>query len=224
MDQVTLQAGKRDEVGSRPARRLRRTGLVPAVVYGTDLAPLRVTVAGRDLNTAFRTEAGLNALFNLELDGESVLTVAREIQRHPVRGDITHLDFVKVSLDVAIQADVGIDLIGTPVGVREEEGVVEQISMTIAVRALPTEIPSSFELDIDLLNIGDTLKVSDLPAIEGVEILDDGERPIVTILAPRKIEEEVPEVDLEGLELEEGEELPEGEEAAEGEDAEAEGE
>ena len=224
MDQVTLQANKRDEVGTRPARRLRRTGLVPAVVYGKDAPTLLVTVAGRELNSAFRTEAGLNALFNLDLEGESVLTVAREIQRHPVRGDITHLDFIKVSLDVAIEADVHVDLIGIPVGVREEEGVVEQISMTITVRALPTEIPSSIELDIEALNIGDTLKVADLDAVEGVEILDDEERPIVTILAPRKIEEEVPEVDLEGLELEEGEEPPEGEEGDEAEGDEAEGE
>ena len=209
MDQVTLQVGTRDERGTRAARRMRREGLVPAIVYGKDRDPVSVTVASHALSAALRTEAGLNAVINLDVDGDGVLTVAREIQRHPVRGHITHLDFIKVSLDEEIQADVAIEFLGTPIGVLEEGGVAETVATSVLIRALPTEIPSSIEMDIEPLAIGDTLKISDLPVIEGVEYLEDAERPIVTILAPRKIEEEEPEEDLEGRELAEGEEAPE---------------
>jgi len=212
MDQVTLQADKREAAGTRPARRLRRAGHVPAVVYGKGLDPVHVSVATRDLYGVLHTAAGLNALINLEVDGDAVLTVAREIQRHPVRGDITHLDFIEVSLDVAIQADVAIEFIGVPAGVREEGGVMETIETTVSIRALPNEIPASIGLDIEELNIGDIMKIADLPILEGVEYVDDPERAIVSILAPRKIEEE--EVaEEEGLELAEGEGAPEAEAA-----------
>jgi large subunit ribosomal protein L25 len=199
---VTLSADSRTESGSRPARRMRRTGRVPAIVYGRGLDPLSVSVSSRELYSALHTEAGANAILSVEVDGdEPVLTVAREIQRHPVRGDITHLDLIKVSLDVAIEAEVSIEYVGTPLGVREEAGIVETIATSVMIEALPTAIPSSIPLDISDLNIGDTLKVEDLPATEGVTLLDEPDRPLVTVLAPRLIEEE--EVVLEGEELEE---------------------
>ncbi len=213
MDQVTLSASPRLEAGSRPARRLRRSGFVPAVVYGRDMEPLPVNVATRDLFAALRTEAGLNAVISLEVDGTAVLTVAREIQRHPVRGDITHLDFIKVSLDEEIQAEVNLDFVGTPPGVTEDGGVVEAIETSVTIRALPTQVPSSIEVDISELRLGDTIKFGDLPAIEGVEYLDEEDRPVVTVLIPRVVEEEVPEEELE--EELEGEEAVEGEAAAE---------
>lgn len=230
MDQVTLRAEPRTESGSRPARRLRREGLIPAVVYGSDLDTLQVQVASRDLFSVLHTESGLNALINLEVDGgETLLTVAREIQRHPVRGDITHLDFINIALDVAIEADVGVEYVGEPLSVQEGEGFVETIESSVLVSALPMEIPAGIQVDIGHLEIGDTLLVSDLPQIEGVEYLDDPERPLITVIIPRIEEEPEPEVDeLEEL-LEEGEEgeegeAPEGEEgAADEESAEEEG-
>ena len=216
MDQVTLRADVRTEKGSRPAKRLRREGLVPAVVYGRGTDTISVIVSRRDLYGALHTEAGANALINLEVEGgDSVLTVAREIQRHPVRGEIAHLDFIKVSLDEAIQAEVGIEFVGEPVGVREDGAVVESIEVSVVIEALPTEIPSSIQLDISEMNVGDTLTIGDLPALEGVLYVDDEERPLVSVLVPRIVEEE-PEV-IEGLEEFEGE-LPEGAEA-DGEDA-----
>lgn len=224
MDQVTLRAEPRTEIGTRPARRLRRDGRIPAVVYGRGSESLSVTVASRDLFSVLHTEAGLNALINVELDGgDSVLTVAREIQRHPVRGDITHLDFIKVALDEAIQADVGVEYTGIPVGVQSDGGFVETIAATVSISALPTEIPAGIEVAIDELGIGDTLKVSDLPEIEGVEYLDDPDQPLVTVLLP-KIEEEPEVEEIEG-ELAEGEEPEDGEAAGgEGEETSDDGE
>ena len=211
MQQETLRAVKRDEKGSRPARRMRREGLVPAVVYGAKLETLSISVDQRELIATLRTEAGLNALINVVVEGgDEVLAVAREIQRDPVRGDITHLDLIEVSLDIAIEAEVHIDYVGTPRGVREEDGFVEAIETTVAIRALPTAIPSSIEVDINDLGIYETLKVADLPAIEGVTYTTDPNRPLVTVLPPTAEEELEPEP-VEGMELEEGE-VPEGDE------------
>ena len=219
MEQVTLSAKPRAEFGTRPSRRLRREGKVPATVYGKNADAKSITVDGRELYTALHTEAGRNALLNVEIDGdESVLAVAREVQRHPVRGDVIHLDLIQISLDEAISAEVGVEYIGTPIGVREDGGFVEAIATTVNISALPTAIPSSIVVDIENMATGDTLKVSDLPEIEGVEYTDDVDRPLVTVLLPRVEEEEevLTEYDEDGEPIEpvaEGDEEG-GEEAA----------
>lgn len=218
MDQITLRANERTEAGSRPARRLRRAGLVPASIYGRGMEARSVTVDRKELFSALHTEAGLNALINVEVEGgEALLTVAREIQRHPVRGEISHLDFIRVALDEAIEADVTLEPQGIPIGVYQDGGFVEAIATTVSISALPMAIPTSIEYDIAELYIGDSIKVADLPQIEGVEYLDEPDRPVLAVLAPRVEEELEP---LEGEEIE-GEEI-EGEEGAEdGEEGEA---
>ncbi len=190
MQQETLQATKRVESGSRAARRLRRDGRVPGVVYGTTVDTQPVHVSSRDLYAVLHTEAGLNAIIELDVDGEPVLTVAREVQRHPVRGEIEHLDFIEVRMDQEIQAEVGVVYTGTPVGVRDEGGIVETIENSVTISALPTAIPSSIEVAIDHLSIGDTLKGADLPAIDGVTYDIDEEAPLLTVVVPAAIVEE----------------------------------
>ena len=221
MDQVSLTVAPRGEHGTRPARRMRRDGFIPAVVYGRGLDPLHVTVAHRALTNALKTEAGLNALINVEVDGgDTVLTVAREIQRHPVRGHITHLDFIKVSLDETIQAEVGLEFVGTPVGVTDDGAIIETVENSVFIEALPTSIPTSIELDVSDMSIGDTKTIGDLPTIEGVVYVDDTDRAVVTLVVPRVIEEEVPEEVLLG---EDGEPIEltdaEGDEAGDAGDA-----
>ncbi len=207
MDQVTLATQNRELAGTRPARRMRRAGRIPAVVYGRGLDPVSVSVDKLALYSALRSEAGFNTLFNLEVDSGTVLAVAREVQRHPVRNEITHLDFIKVSLDVEIEAEVHLEFLGSPLVVVQEGAVLDTIETSVMVRALPTNIPTSIALDVSDLVIGDTLDVSDLPEIEGVTYTADPEHTLVTVLAPR-LEEPEPEP-------EEGEE-GEGEEAEEG--------
>jgi len=215
MQQETLRALKRTVSGSRPARRMRRDGQIPAVVYGAGIETEEIAVETRALHAVINTDAGLNALINVEIEGGSeTLAVAREVQRDPVRGDIVHLDFIKVSLDIAIDAEVGLEFTGTPRGVIEEGGFVEMIENAVMLSALPTAIPTSIEIDISELGIGDSLKVEDLPVLEGVTYVTESDRPLVTVLLPSIVEEEE-EVD-ELLEGEEGEESEDGEEGAGG--------
>jgi large subunit ribosomal protein L25 len=210
---TTLKAETRTALGSAEARRMRRAGTVPAVVYGRESDATSVAVNGRELYAALHTEAGLNAVITLDLDGTEITTLAREVQRHPLRGDITHLDFIRISLTETVAAEVGIDFEGVPLGVKDDGGIVETIRNTVNLEALPTAIPSSIALDISELTIGDVLRVSDLPAIEGVEYTDDPEAGLVTVSVPAAvISEEVEEELLEGEEGEEG--VEPGEEGA----------
>jgi large subunit ribosomal protein L25 len=216
MDQVTLRAEVGREKGSRASRRLRRSGLVPAIVYGRGLETRTIAVDRRDLYGVLHTEAGLNALITLQVEGDEYLTVAREVQRHPVRGEIDHLDFLQISLDEVIQAEVGIEFTGEAEGTLEG-GVIETVNNSVMIEALPTAIPNSIQIDISELNIGDTLKVSDLPEVEGVTYISDEDMSLVTVVIPAALIVEEPEE-----ELEEGEEALEGEEGEEGEEGAAE--
>jgi large subunit ribosomal protein L25 len=215
MQQETLRATKRKTAGTRASKRLRRDGRVPGVVYGTDIEPIAIHVSRRELYSVLHTDAGLNAIIEVDVDGQSVLTVAREIYRHPVRGEIDHLDFIKVSLDIEIEAEVQIDFVGTPVGIIEEEGILHTLEPRVTIIALPNAIPSSIELDISAMALHDTLTVGDLPDIEGVTYVSDADHAVVTVSLPAAEIIEEPELD-EDEELAEGEEVPEGEEASEG--------
>jgi large subunit ribosomal protein L25 len=229
MDQVSLGAQRREGSGTRPSRRLRAEGGIPGVLYGRGLQNIPLTVDKRELYAALHTDAGTNALINLDVAGDKYITVARELQRHPVRGDIIHLDFINVSLTEKITAEVGIEFIGEPEGAKDG-GILETIRTSVSVVALPLEIPQSIPLDISHLEVGMNMTVGDLPAIEGVEILDDPQGPVVNVIIPRILEVEEPEVELDedGMPIEallEGEEGEEGEgaEAGEGESSEDEG-
>lgn len=185
MQQETLAATKRTAQGTRASKRLRREGRIPGVVYGKSVAsPHAVHVAGRELYAVLRTDAGLNAIIEVDIEGEKVLTVAREIQRHPVRGDIVHLDFIQVSLDTAIEAEVALEYVGTPIGVSDEDGIAEWIESSILINALPNAIPTSIEVDVSHLRLHETLTVGDLPEIEGVEYVAAEDHPLLVVVPP----------------------------------------
>jgi large subunit ribosomal protein L25 len=227
-DRPTLKVSERAEFGSRTSRRLRRSGMVPGVVYVGGKETRAFQVAERDARTAL---AHGGALIDLEFDGSGTTpVVVKEQQRHPLKGDLIHLDLQEVKLDEAIQAEVTIELLGTEdaPGVKEG-GVLEHVTREVTVEALPTEIPESIAADVSGMDIGDTLQLSALTAPEGVEFflgegVDADEVTIATLSPPRVEEEPEPELEEEAeLVGEEGEEVPEGEEAPEGE-APAEGE
>jgi len=219
-DQVTLSASTGRSTGSRESRRIRRGGEVPAVVYGRDLDPIAVTVNHHDLVAALTTEAGRNVLINLEIGKESLLTMARQIERHPYRNQIRHIDFVTLSLKEKTTVSVAIHLEGDAIGVREG-GVLAGAMATVEIEALPMDIPSFVVLDVSAMNVGDVLRVEDLPVIPGVEYLDDPDDAVVSVALPaaEPEPEEVEEL-LEGEEGEEGEGEAEGD-AEGGEESEA---
>ncbi len=223
MSQVSLRARSGRKTGSRESRRIRREGLVPAIVYGSDVdQPVPIAVDSHDLSVALHTEAGTNAIINLEIeDGDTLTTMARVIERHPFRNEYRHVDFVTIDLTEKTIAEVAIDFQGTPVGV-QEGGVFSPRRTHVLVEVLPTEIPSSIPLDVSEIEIGGSLRIEDLPEIEGVEYTEEPESVVMSVTVPAaEIEEEPEELEEELLlEGEEGEELAEGEaeEGAEGEE------
>ena len=223
MSQVSLRAQAGRKPGSRESRRIRRTGQVPAIVYGGERDPIAVQVDAHDLHMALHTEAGSNAIINLEIeDGDTLTTMARVIERHPFRNEYRHVDFVTIDLSKTVTAEVALHFEGTPVGVREG-GVFSPRRTHVQVEVLPTEIPAFIELDISDVEIGGSLRVEDLPDLEGIEYLEEADAVVMSVTVPAaEIEEPETEVELlEGEELEEGEEAEEGAEAAEGEGEEA---
>src|SRR6516165_10562596 len=162
MAEVVLAAEVGRPVGSRAVRRLRREGKVPGVVYGHGTDPLPVAVVGRDLRAALTGEAGSNQLLSLDTGSATYLTIAREMQRHPVAQTVTHVDFVIVRRDEVISADVPVVLVGEATEVHHGDGLVDQQMFTLPINALPTDIPSGIEADISALMIGGQVRVSDL--------------------------------------------------------------
>lgn len=207
MADVVLAAEVGRPTGTRAVRRLRRDGKIPGVIYGRDTEPLPVAVVARELRVALTGEAGLNQLLSLHTDSGTYLTLAREMQRHPVAQTITHVDFVIVRRDEVISADVPISLIGEATAVHHGDGLVEQQLFALSINALPADIPSGIEVDVSELTIGGQVRVSDLALPAGVTTDVDPESAVVVGQPPRV------------LVTEEAAEEGEAEAAAEGEGA-----
>lgn len=185
MPEIVLEARVGREQGTRVARRLRRQGWIPGTIYGRGTDPISVAVGARELRNALSSEAGTNALLSVQAGGESFLTLARELQRHPVKGTLTHVDFVIVRRDEVISAEVPINLVGEPVELHHRDGIVEQLLFTLPVRALPGAIPNSVELDISTLSVGGAMHVGELVLPDGVSADIDPEATIVVGQPPR---------------------------------------
>ena len=218
MPEITLNAEVGRPTGSSNAGRLRSTGRIPAVLYGHGIEPLSLSVDGRELRAALHHEAGINALLNLKLsDGGSHLALTKDIQRHPVRNTVTHVDFLVVSADEEVVSDIHITLIGEATQVLREGGVVDNPLTTLAVRSKATEIPHGIEVDISELTVGEAIRVGDLKLPRGVTTDIDPEEAVVVGQPPQ-----VSDADL--VSEAEAEAEAAAEEAAEAGDAEASGE
>ena len=210
-DRVTLEVSERgaDQVGSRRVRRLRKDGLVPGVLYGKGHTRA-IVVDERRLRNALSGPSGLHAIVDVLIEGQTTPrhAVLKDFQRHPIRGTLTHVDFHEVRLDRPIQATVAVQFLGESPGAKQG-GIVQQVSREVQVEALPTGIPEHVELDISELEVGGTLRVEDLAAIEGVTFLDDPQLVLATCTIPRGIseleEEEAAAAEAEAGEAQEGE-------------------
>src|SRR5437588_6135206 len=218
MAEKKLMANLRDGGGKGSARKIRAQGLVPAILYGHGMEPVKVAIDDRDLYHVLHTEAGANVLVDLQIGKDRHLAMPREIQRDHIRGRFLHVDFLVVRRDEKITVDVPVHLVGESHGVKEG-GVVEHHLWDLKVECLPTDVPQSIEADITRLGIGDSLSVADLKPPQGAEILTPPEEAIVSVVPPPvlKLEEEVAAVEGEEAEAEaEGEAAEGAEEQAEG--------
>ena len=179
MAEITLQATPGRELGTGPAKRIRAEGKIPGVVYGLSGDPIPVTVEWRPLRDALTTDAGLNALIDLHVGDEVALCVVKELQRHPIRGDVLHLDFLRVSADVEISVEVPIVLEGEAEAVLRNDGTVDHVLFHLTVNAKPGDIPNEISIDVSALTIGDTIRVGDLKLPAGSSTDVDPEEAIV---------------------------------------------
>src|SRR5205809_6392409 len=173
-ERVKLEVRKRDSRGSADARRLRKQGLIPGVLYGKGKSSHAICVPERELRRVLTGAGGLHAILDVVLEGQSTThaSILKDYQQDPIRGHISHIDLQEVRLDQPIQAQVAVQLIGEPAGVKEG-GVLSQVQREINVEALPMEIPEHMELDVSGMAIGDTLRLADLASIDGVSYLDN---------------------------------------------------
>jgi large subunit ribosomal protein L25 len=222
-ERIKIDVHPRTEFGSAASRRLRREGFVPGVLYGRS-EPASFVVAERELRRVLTGPGGLHAILDIAIDGGSTQpAILKDYQQDPVKGRLLHIDLQEVRLDEAITASVVVSLVGAEdaPGVREG-GVLSQISREVNVSALPLEVPEHIDVDVSGMEIGGTLRLSEVPTIEGVTFLDDPDETVIaTITAPTREEEPEVEEEAEGVEGEAEGEAPEGaaDEAAGGEDA-----
>ncbi len=213
-DQISLSVDVRAKSGKKVAKQLRYRGQLPAVVYGENAASVACSVDYRALSDLLKAH-GRNAIISLSAGDGSQSTIIKDIQYHPVRGEILHVDFHRIDLTRKIVVDVPVHATGSAVGVRIGEGILEQMLHEIEVECLPTDIPDHIAVDVSALEIGDSLHVSDI-VLDGDElsIVTESDRTVFAVAAPALVIEEEEEEDEEGL-VAEGEEGEEGEEMQE---------
>jgi large subunit ribosomal protein L25 len=222
---LKLEVRQRDDLGSRESRRLRAQGLVPGVLYGKGHTR-PIVVSERNLRTAMTGPSGLHAILDVVIEGQKTVhpSILAEYQQDPLRGTIAHIDLREVRLDQPIHATVVIQLVGEPAGAKTG-GMLSLVAREVHVEALPADVPEHIEVDVSHMEVGDVLRLEDVPPIENVTILDDlQETVIATVSVPRGFQElEEAEAEAAAAAEAEAEGLEEGEAgpAEEGESAEA---
>jgi large subunit ribosomal protein L25 len=224
-DRLKLEVREREDSGSRRTRRLRADGFIPGVLYGKGHARA-IVVPERELRAAMTGPSGLHAILDVVIEGQTTVhpSILAEYQQDPIRGTISHIDLREVRLDQAIHATVTIQLLGEPAGVKTG-GMLSLVAREVQVEALPADVPEHIEVDVSQMEVGDVLRLADIPAIDKVTLLDDPhETVIATVSVPRgfaELEEaEAAEAEAAAAEAAEAE-VEEGEEGAEAEPADA---
>jgi large subunit ribosomal protein L25 len=185
MDMRELTITRRDGVGKGPAKRLRRSGQVPAILYG-GAQPVNIAVVPKDILRLIHGHEGSTQLFRVAFDGgtDARMAIIRDLQFDPVTEDLIHVDLQEVAMDRAIQVSVAIHHVGEAIGVKESQGILEMVLREVRVSCLPGNIPEFLEADVTGLNIHDVLTVKDLRVPEGVRVLNDGNQAVVTVAPP----------------------------------------
>ena len=193
MANIELEVERREAIGKNNARRARAAGKVPAIVYGAKKETVPIYVNTRALTTVFREGAGENSIYLLKMAGTDKARHAmiKEINRDPVSRKVLHIDFVRVLMDVKVRISVGLELVGTPIGVRQDAGILDFVTREIEIECLPNDIPAKIPVDVTEIAMGQSLRVSQIVPPPGIRILEDAERVIAHVAHPAK-EEEAP--------------------------------
>ncbi|HVO33365.1 MAG TPA: 50S ribosomal protein L25 [Elusimicrobiota bacterium] len=189
MNEIILQAEKRETTTKGRIHEMRRAGRVPGVAYGDKEAPLSISVNEKELQAVLRSERGRNALITLKVAQTSHPVLLKEIQRHPITRAVHHVDFHRVSLQKKIEALVPVHVKGEAPGVKLAGGILEHVVRELRVRCLPAEIPASIDVDVTNLQINQSIKAKDLQPPKGVELVVDAESVIVHVVSPTVLEE-----------------------------------
>ena len=192
MATVSFNATARDTKGKGAARQLRSRGQVPAVIYGHGREPLSLSLNARDLDKMLGNIQAESTVIDITVNGQTAKTLIREIQRHPIKRQILHVDFQALVAGEKVTVSIPILLIGTAEGVKLEGGVLDQTLRELEIEVDPSNIPDHVELDVTNMVIGDSLHVSDIKVPDGVEIVDDPETSVAVLAAPRAVIEETP--------------------------------
>lgn len=219
MASTVLNAQTGRETGSAASRRLRRDDQIPAVLYGHGMDPLSIAVDRRELRLAVAGAAGFNTVLDLTVEGTVYPAIVKELQRHPVRRNVSHVDFIQVNLDESITVAVPLRLEGEALAVTQNSGLVDPAVDTIEVVTTPRNIPDEFVIDISAMEIDTIIRLSDVPMPAGVTPTGDPESPVVTVLTMRGEVADIEAADAEAAAEQEGESAEGDEAAAEGGDA-----
>src|SRR5438094_7542227 len=181
-EQNTLEAQPRTPGTKNDARRVRRQGKVPGVVYGAGKDALPVSVDPRQVSRIRHSETGHNTVFDLTVDGERTKAMIVDWQYEPIKGSLLHIDVKWIAMDQKLKVNVPIELVGEPAGVKQQGGILEQITREVEIECLPGDIPTHVELDISELVFGTVLRVEDLPKNDRVKYLSDPDQPVAHII------------------------------------------
>jgi large subunit ribosomal protein L25 len=186
MPEIVVPAESRSESGKNESRRLRSRGLIPGVLYGKGKETVTLAVSPKEITAILRSASGENTLFDLDIAGGRRKVILKEFQREPVRGQLLHADFYEVALDQTIEVSVHVELLGTPVGVKLQGGIVDFITRELEIECLPTEIPDKISVDISHLELNKHLRVSDLTLpSDKITMLTEPDVVIVHVVTPR---------------------------------------
>ncbi|HEX3740455.1 MAG TPA: 50S ribosomal protein L25 [Terriglobales bacterium] len=192
-DKSLLEAQPREAGTKNDARRVRREGKIPAVVYGAGKQAMPVSVDPRQVSRILHSETGHNSVFDLTLEGELTKAMIVDWQYEPIKGSLLHIDLKRIAMDQKLTVNVPIELVGEPAGVKQQGGILEQIAREVEVECLPGDIPNEIELNVSELVFGTVLRISDLPKNDKIKYLSDPEQPVAHIITIK--EEEVPAAD-----------------------------
>ena len=186
--ELVIDVQAREQIGKNEARRLRKQGLIPGVVYGGDRPPVSITVDPRAIITVLHSESGTNTLLTLRLDKQEDrrrTVMIREVQREPARGRPIHADFVRIDMTAELTVKVPVHLTGTPIGVKTEGGLIDYVHREVEVTCLPADIPGSLEIDVSELHINQHIEAGQLPLPERVRLITDPGQVLAVIVVPR---------------------------------------